>query len=83
MAPASILSTTCPGNTAGSEVFGRYRFYPRAGVPQWAHARGRLLMLSPPEILPATALFHEAYIRFVEAKDQRWQSRAHFFKAEI
>ena len=42
MAQASILSTTCPGNAAGSEVFGRYRFYPRAGATQEAYARGRL-----------------------------------------
>ena len=42
MAQASILSTTCPGNAAGSEVLGRYGYYPRAGATQEAYARGRL-----------------------------------------
>ena len=35
----------------------------------------------PGQTLQATALVHEAYIRLVEAKDQSWSSRAHFFKA--
>ena len=35
----------------------------------------------PGQTLQATALVHEAYIRLVEAKDQNWNSRAHFFKA--
>ena len=35
----------------------------------------------PGQTLQATALVHEAYIRLVEAKDQNWHSRAHFFKA--
>jgi len=33
------------------------------------------------QTLQATALVHEAYIRLVEAKDQGWHSRGHFFKA--
>jgi RNA polymerase sigma factor (TIGR02999 family) len=33
------------------------------------------------QTLQATALVHEAYIRLVEAKDQNWNSRGHFFKA--
>jgi RNA polymerase sigma factor (TIGR02999 family) len=35
----------------------------------------------PGQTLQATALVHEAYIRLVEAKDQSWNSRGHFFKA--
>ena len=35
----------------------------------------------PGQTLQATALVHEAYIRLVEAKDQGWNSRGHFFKA--
>jgi len=35
----------------------------------------------PGQTLQATALVHEAYIRLVEAKDQSWYSRSHFFKA--
>ena len=35
----------------------------------------------PGQTLQATALVHEAYIRLVEAKDQTWDSRGHFFKA--
>jgi RNA polymerase sigma factor (TIGR02999 family) len=31
--------------------------------------------------LQATGLVHEAYIRLVEAKNQSWSSRAHFFGA--
>ena len=34
------------------------------------------------QTLQATALVHEAYLRLVEAKDQSWDSRGHFFKAE-
>ena len=33
------------------------------------------------QTLQATALVHEAYLRLVEAKDQSWNSRGHFFKA--
>ena len=36
---------------------------------------------SPGQTLQATALVHEAYLRLVEAKDQNWNSRGHFFKA--
>lgn len=35
----------------------------------------------PGQTLQATALVHEAYIRLVEAKDQSWNNRGHFFKA--
>ena len=35
----------------------------------------------PGQTLQATALVHEAYIRLVEAKNQDWHSRGHFFKA--
>ncbi len=33
------------------------------------------------QTLQATALVHEAYLRLVEAKDQNWNSRGHFFRA--
>jgi RNA polymerase sigma factor (TIGR02999 family) len=33
------------------------------------------------QTLQATALVHEVYIRLVDAKDQSWHSRNHFFKA--
>jgi RNA polymerase sigma factor (TIGR02999 family) len=33
------------------------------------------------QTLQATALVHEAYLRLVDAKDQSWNSRSHFFKA--
>jgi RNA polymerase sigma factor (TIGR02999 family) len=33
------------------------------------------------QTLQATALVHEAYIRLVEAKDQSWNNRGHFFRA--
>ncbi len=35
----------------------------------------------PGQTLEGTALVHEAYLRLVEAKDQNWNSRGHFFKA--
>jgi RNA polymerase sigma factor (TIGR02999 family) len=35
----------------------------------------------PGQTLQATALVHEAYLRLVEAKEQSWNSRSHFFKA--
>ncbi|MHC4496207.1 MAG: ECF-type sigma factor [Planctomycetota bacterium] len=36
---------------------------------------------APGQTLQATALVHEAYIRIVEAKDQDWNSRGHFYRA--
>lgn len=33
----------------------------------------------PGHTLQTTALIHEAYLRLIDAKDVRWQSRAHFF----
>ena len=33
------------------------------------------------QTLQATALVHEAYLLLVEAKDQSWKSRGHFFRA--
>jgi len=44
-------------------------------------AAQRLSQESPGQTLQATALVHEAYLRLVEAKDQSWSSRGHFFKA--
>ena len=35
----------------------------------------------PGRTLQATALVHEAYIRLVQASDQNWNSRGHFFRA--
>jgi RNA polymerase sigma factor (TIGR02999 family) len=35
----------------------------------------------PGQTLQATALVHEAYLRLVEAKDQSWNSRGHFYVA--
>jgi RNA polymerase sigma factor (TIGR02999 family) len=36
---------------------------------------------TPGQTLQATALVHDAYLRLVEAKEQSWNSRGHFFKA--
>ena len=44
-------------------------------------AAQKLSQEKPGQTLQATALVHEAYIRLVEAKDQGWHSRGHFFKA--
>ncbi|MBI1787039.1 MAG: sigma-70 family RNA polymerase sigma factor [Acidobacteria bacterium] len=33
----------------------------------------------PDHTLQATALIHEAYLRLIDQKDQRWENRAHFF----
>jgi RNA polymerase sigma factor (TIGR02999 family) len=41
----------------------------------------RLAQEKPGQTLQATALVHEAYLRLVESKDQRWESRQHFFGA--
>ena len=35
----------------------------------------------PGQTLDGTALVHEVYIRLVEANDQSWNSRGHFFRA--
>jgi RNA polymerase sigma factor (TIGR02999 family) len=44
-------------------------------------AAQRMSQEQPGQTLQATALVHEAYIRLVEAKDQNWNSRNHFFMA--
>ena len=44
-------------------------------------AAQKLSQEKPGQTLQATALVHEAYLRLVEAKDQSWNSRGHFFKA--
>ncbi len=44
-------------------------------------AAQKMAQEKPGQTLQATALVHEAYIRLVEAKDQSWHSRGHFFKA--
>ena len=44
-------------------------------------AAWRLANERPGQTLQATALVHEAYLRLVESKAQRWNSRGHFFAA--
>ena len=44
-------------------------------------AAQKLWQETPGQTLQATALVHEAYIRLVEARNQNWNSRGHFFKA--
>lgn len=44
-------------------------------------AAQKMAQEKPGLTLQATALVHEVYIRLVEAKDQSWNSRSHFFKA--
>jgi RNA polymerase sigma factor (TIGR02999 family) len=46
------------------------------------HLAAQKMAQEPPgQTLQATALVHEAYIRLVEARDQNWNSRGHFFGA--
>ena len=44
-------------------------------------ARQRMAHEPPGQTLQPTALVHEAYVRLVDAKDVRWDSRGHFFAA--
>jgi RNA polymerase sigma factor (TIGR02999 family) len=44
-------------------------------------ARVRLRQEKPGHTLQATALVHEAYLRLVGSKEQKWDSRRHFFAA--
>ena len=44
-------------------------------------AAQKLAQEKPGQTLQATALVHDAYLRLVEAGDQGWNSRGHFFKA--
>ena len=44
-------------------------------------ARARMSNELPNHTLQATALVHEAYIRLVDADEQSWANRAHFFAA--
>ena len=42
-------------------------------------ARGHMRRERPDHLLQTTALVHEAYLRLVDQKHVRWQTRAHFF----
>ena len=42
-------------------------------------AQGRMRLERPDHTLQTTALINEAYLRLVDARNVRWQSRAHFF----
>jgi RNA polymerase sigma factor (TIGR02999 family) len=42
-------------------------------------ARGYMRRERPDHTLQATALVNEAYVRLIDAKQVRWQNRAHFF----
>ena len=44
-------------------------------------AAQKMAQEKPGQTLQATALVHEVYLRLVEAKEQSWNSRGHFFKA--
>jgi RNA polymerase sigma factor (TIGR02999 family) len=44
-------------------------------------AAAKLAHEAPGQTLQATALVHEAYLRLVETKAQRWNSLGHFFAA--
>jgi RNA polymerase sigma factor (TIGR02999 family) len=44
-------------------------------------AAAHLAHEAPGQTLQATALVHEAYLKLVETKAQRWNSRGHFFAA--
>src|SRR6266545_6576279 len=42
-------------------------------------ARNHMRRERPDALLQTTALVHEAYLRLVDCKQARWQTRAHFF----
>jgi len=42
-------------------------------------ARGHMRAERPDHLLQTTALVHEAYLRLVDQKNVRWQTRVHFF----
>ena len=42
-------------------------------------ARNHMRREQPDHLLQTTALVHEAYLRLVDQKNVRWQTRAHFF----
>ncbi|MBI1853392.1 MAG: sigma-70 family RNA polymerase sigma factor [Planctomycetes bacterium] len=44
-------------------------------------ARGQMAHERDDHVLQTTALVNEAYIRLVQNRDERWESRAHFFSA--
>ena len=44
-------------------------------------AAAKMSQEPPGQILQATALVHEAYIRLVGSEDQNWSGRTHFFAA--
>jgi len=71
-----ILSAIEQGDTKATE-----RLLPLVYEELRLLAAQKMSQEPPGQTLQATALVHEAYIRLVEAKDQSWNSRGHFFKA--
>lgn len=71
-----ILSTIEHGDEKASE-----KLLPLVYEQLRILAAQKMTQERPGQTLQATALVHEAYIRLVEAKEQNWKSRGHFFKA--
>jgi RNA polymerase sigma factor (TIGR02999 family) len=71
-----ILSAIEQGDTRAVD-----RLFPLVYDALREFAAGKLAHEAPGQTLQATALVHEAYLRLVETKAQRWNSRGHFFAA--
>ncbi len=71
-----ILSAIEQGDTHAAE-----QLFPLVYDALRKLAAAKLADEAPGQTLQATALVHEAYLRLVETKAQRWNSRVHFFAA--
>jgi RNA polymerase sigma factor (TIGR02999 family) len=71
-----LLSAIEKGDTRAAD-----RLFPLVYDALRELAAAKLAHEAPGQTLQATALVHEAYLRLVETKAQRWNSRGHFFAA--
>ena len=71
-----ILSAIAQGNATAAESL-----LPLVYDELRKLAAQKLAQEKPGQTLQATALVHEAYLRLVEVRDQKWSGRGHFFAA--
>lgn len=69
-----LLTAWCGGDTAAMEQLAPILQQELHRVASWHLSKER-----PGHILQTTALVNEAYVRLIDWKNVRWQSRAHFF----
>src|ERR671938_444017 len=79
MSPSSHIVTQLLREWSGGDREALDKLLPLVYEELRRQAARHLRRERPGHTLQTTALVHEAYLRLVEQKGVRWQSRAHFF----